>query len=79
VREWWQKVAQALGGLHFEPREIHDHGDRAYAKIVVTGNVGGVEIPQTMWQAFRLRDEKPVWWATFRTEAEARESLGLAR
>jgi ketosteroid isomerase-like protein len=77
VREWWKKVAQALGGLHFEPQEIRDHGDCGYSRIVVTGTVAGVEVPQTMWQAFRLVDGKPIWWATYRTEAEARESLGL--
>ena len=76
VRQWWDKVASALGGLRFEPQQIHDLGDRGYAELVVTGSVDGVDIPQRMWQAFILRDEKPVWWATYRTEAEARSALG---
>lgn len=75
VREWWERVANALGGLRFEPKELHDLGDRGYAELVVTGRVEGVDVPQRMWQAFVLRDGKPIWWATFRTEAEALEAL----
>jgi len=78
VRDWWERVNQALGGLHFEPVEIHDLGDRGYVELVVTGSVEGVEVPQRMWQAFVMRDTRPVWWATFRNEAEAREALKTA-
>lgn len=77
VREWWSNVAQALGGLRFEPTRIHEHGDSAYVELVVTGTLSGVEVPQRMWQALRRRGERAVWWGTFRTEAEAREALGL--
>lgn len=77
VREWWERVAEALGGLRFESEAISLHGTGAYAKILVTANVSGVEVPQTMWQAFRLRDGKPIWWATYRSEAEARAALEL--
>jgi hypothetical protein len=78
VREWWEKVAQALGGLRFDPTEIHDLGERAYVELVVTGTVEGVDVPQRMWQAFRVRDGRAIWWATFRTEAEALEALEAA-
>ena len=78
VREWWDRVANALGGLHFEPKEIHDLGDRGYTELVVTGTVEGVEIPQRMWQAWVIRDGTATWWATFRTEAEAAEALEAA-
>ncbi len=75
VREWWERVANALGGLHFEPEEIHDLGDRGYAELVVTATVEGVGVPQRMWQAFVFRDGRAIWWATFRAEAEALEAL----
>lgn len=75
VREWWEGVANALGGLRFDVQEIHDLGDRGYAELVVTASVGGVDVPQRMWQAFVVRDGKPAWWATFRTEGEALEAL----
>ncbi|CAN5233351.1 hypothetical protein BH24ACT23_BH24ACT23_08910 [soil metagenome] len=78
VREWWQRVANALGGLKFELVRLHDLGDRGYAELVVTGNVQGVDIPQTMWQAFVIRDGKAIWWTSFRTEAEAHKALEVA-
>ena len=71
VREWWSSVVNALGGLSFLPEEIRILGQAGVSRIRVSGRVGGVEVPQTMWQAFVLRDAKPVWWSTFRTEAEA--------
>jgi hypothetical protein len=43
--------------------------------IRVVGSVSGVEIPQSMWQAFRVNDAgKATWWQTFRTEEEALEA-----
>jgi len=79
VREWWEKVLVALGGLRFDVEEIHDLGDSGLAELVVTGNVDGVDVPQRMWQAFHVRDAKLVWWATFRSEAEARDALASGR
>ena len=35
----------------------------------------GVEVPQRMWQAIALRDGKPIWWSTFRSEADAVEAV----
>jgi ketosteroid isomerase-like protein len=78
VRDWWEEVVQPLGGLRFHPEVIHDFGDRGFAELIVTGTVEGVDIPQRMWQAFLFRDGKPIWWATFRTEAEARAALEAA-
>jgi hypothetical protein len=39
-----------------------------------TGIAGGASVDLTDWQAMTLRDEKAVWWAFFRTEAEALEA-----
>lgn len=75
VREWYHRVAEALGGLRFEAVAVHDFGDRAYAELVVTGTAEGVEIKQTMWQAFVARGSRAIWWGTFRTEDEARAAL----
>jgi hypothetical protein len=51
---------------------------RPNAELVVTGTFEGVDVPQRMWQAFVVRDGKPIWWATFRTETEARKALEAA-
>ncbi len=77
VRRWWRDVARSLGGLHFELTRMVPHGDRGYSELTVTGHVGGVEVPQRMWQAVRLRDGKAIWWQTCRSEEEARRILGL--
>jgi ketosteroid isomerase-like protein len=75
VREWWDQVARSLGGLRFDVAEIDDLGDALVSRLRVTGTFAGVDVPQTMWQAIRIRDGKAFWWATFRSEAEAREAL----
>ena len=75
VREWWDKVAGAFTDLQFEPEKIFDFGGRGFVQLLVKGTLGGVEVPQRMWQAFVLRNGKPIWWASYRTEAEARAAL----
>jgi thiamine-phosphate pyrophosphorylase len=77
VREWWDRVAKAFGALRFDIEELHALGDRGYAKVLVTATVSGVEVPQRMWQAARIRDGRAGWWDFYRTEAEAREAVGL--
>jgi ketosteroid isomerase-like protein len=80
VRRWWAQVAQSLGGLGFELEDYEEEGDGAVTRIRVRGSVEATGIEQTMWQAIQLRDEKVVWWGTFRTGDEAwvalRERLG---
>jgi ketosteroid isomerase-like protein len=77
VREWWDRVVGALEGLQLEPEEIRDFDNRGLIKVRATAEVEGVEVTQTMWQAYHLRDGVPVWWGFFRTEAEALDTTGL--
>lgn len=76
VREWWQSVAQSLGGLRFEPGEIRTAGAGVITRLRVVGTVEGNEVPQTMWQVAGIRDGLLAWWGLFRTKAEAVEALG---
>jgi ketosteroid isomerase-like protein len=78
VRDWWEKVAGAFGGLQWEVQELQEVGPGVVSKITVTGSVGGVDVPQTMWHCSRLRNGKVVWWGAFRTEEEAIEALQSA-
>ena len=71
VREWWTQVAQALGGLGFEMQGFEEHGDGLVTKIRVRGNVDTTPVEQTMWQGIVLRDQKAIWWQTFRSAPEA--------
>jgi len=71
VREWWTSVVEAFGEMRFVPEEIRTFDHTGVSRVRVSGRVAGVEVPQTMWQAFVFRDGRTLWWATFRTEAEA--------
>lgn len=77
IRRWWSEVIGSLNELHFDLVAVHPLGDRGYTQLRITTQTGGVEVPQQMFQAFRIRGGKPFWWKTFRTEAEAREAIGL--
>ena len=76
VREWWDSVAGAMGGLRFEPTVIHEVGEGVCAELAVTGIVDNVEIPQRMWQAVRISGDKVRSWTVVRSEAEAHAWLG---
>jgi ketosteroid isomerase-like protein len=76
VREWWDSVIRALA-VRPGMEQIEGFRDRGISRLRLSGRIEGVEVPQTMWMAWRVRDGLLVWWATFRTEAEALEAAGL--
>jgi ketosteroid isomerase-like protein len=76
VREWWESVIRSLG-VRPGPEQIEGFRDRGVTRLGLAGQIGGVEVPQTMWMAWRFRDGLLVWWTTFRTEREALEAVGL--
>lgn len=77
VRDWWDSVIRSLG-VRPNPENIEGFRDRGITCLRLAGSIAGVEVPQQMWMAWRLRDGLLVWWATFRTEAEALEAVGLS-
>ena len=80
VRVWWEQVGESLGTLRYEPKEMRDlGGGGVLTELVVSGTVGGVEVPQTMWHVVQVRDQKAAWWAAFRTEEEALRGLEAFR
>jgi ketosteroid isomerase-like protein len=80
VRAWWESVGESLGTLRYEPRQMRDLGaGGVLTELVVSGNVRGVEVPQTMWHAVQVRDAKAEWWGSFRTEREALQNLEAFR
>jgi hypothetical protein len=60
------------------PEEIESFRDRGITRLALAGTIDGVEVPQRMWMAWRLRDGLLVWWTTYRTETEALEAVGLS-
>jgi ketosteroid isomerase-like protein len=77
VRQWWQSVIESLG-ITPGAETIEAFRDRGITRMRLEGTVEGVDVPQHMWMAWRVRDGLCVWWATFRTEAEALEAVGLS-
>jgi ketosteroid isomerase-like protein len=72
VRQWWDQVRGALGGLDFELEGYREEGDVAVTRIRVLGHHETTSIEQTMWQSIAIDDQQRVtWWQTFRTEEEA--------
>jgi ketosteroid isomerase-like protein len=77
VREWWRAVVEPLE-LTSQPEEIESFRHRGISRLRIAGTIEGVEVPQAMWVAWRVRDGQLVWWTTYRTEAEALEAVGLS-
>jgi ketosteroid isomerase-like protein len=78
AREWWTTVGQSMGVLRFEAEKIESFRNRGITCLRAVGTVQGVEVPQTLWQAWRVQDGLIRWWDMFRTEAEALEAVGLS-
>lgn len=81
VRDWWETVQEAFGGLTYtaeEMREPSDLEDVIVVKLRVAGEVSGVKVEQVMWQAARRRGDKAVWWQIGRSEDEVVEAARRA-
>jgi len=78
IRAWWETVRGAFEGVRWELLDVRDAGDRGVIRLRMCGELSGIPLEQTMWQAVRLRDGKGSWWAIYRTEAEALEAVGLS-
>jgi ketosteroid isomerase-like protein len=78
VREWWNNVIGALGGVGLDLEEVSDFGDRGFVKMVVADE-NEVGLPGAIWQAARVEDDKAVWWGIFASEDDARKALGVGK
>jgi ketosteroid isomerase-like protein len=77
VRAWWDEVICSLG-VQPNPEQIEAFRDRGITRMRLAGTVGGVEVPQAMWMAWRVRDGRLIWWQTFRDEDGALAAVGLS-
>jgi ketosteroid isomerase-like protein len=76
IREWWEQVVNSLGGIRFKEEAVRATSDKGLLiELVVTGEAGGVEVEQRMWQAVEVRNGLALWWQAFRTEDEALAAL----
>ena len=77
VRDWWDAVRESVGGIRYEWEQPEAFRDRGIIRVRIVGTIEGVEVPQTMWQAWRVRGGLICWWSGYRTEREALEAVGL--
>jgi ketosteroid isomerase-like protein len=73
------EVREAVGDVSWEPREIVDLGDRALAKVHITGAGQHTSLPidGDVGHIYTFRDGKAVKLDIFRTWEEARGAAGL--
>lgn len=77
VRRWWATVRDAFEEAVWEYRDIRVAGEHGVARVRIEGRLGGVPVEQAMWQAFRAREGRAVWWAFFRDERDALAAVGF--
>jgi ketosteroid isomerase-like protein len=80
MRPWWDRVLLVFPDWEFRPAELFDLGDDVVVEVRQTGSASqsGVPIEGTLWSAFTLSAGRCTRWATFRTEQEALEAVGLS-
>ena len=87
---WWSEprgahsscfdaLTATYDGMAFELRSLQVEGDRAVAELRAQFVVGAVDVETGGWQSVRFHRGRILAWARWETEAEARESVGLAR
>jgi ketosteroid isomerase-like protein len=76
LREWWSEVIASLGGIRFEPLRFDAIGDDGVlTQVVLIGTADSVDVEQTIWQVAEMAGDKVIWWGSYGTEREARESF----
>lgn len=77
VRRWWATATESIGAASYRPETIEGFRDRGITRLRLAMVHEGVEVPQVMWHAWRIREGKIRWWSPYRTESEALEAVGL--
>ena len=79
LREWAAGLLAAFPNWKPSIVEARDLGDRVliHGSASGEGAGSGVGIKVDFWQAIEFRDGRVVWYAAFRTEADALEAVAL--
>jgi ketosteroid isomerase-like protein len=80
TRRWWAAQFGSFPDLTIEVLQISDPGDLTIAELRMRGHGAGGSVPvdTTIWRVSRWRDGRCTWWGSFRSEADAREAMGLS-
>jgi ketosteroid isomerase-like protein len=79
VRSFWEDYLTVFPDFSVEVDEVRDLGDVTVAHVRLRGHGTGSAVPfeQPIWQVVEWRNEKCVWWHSFRSEEKALEAAGL--
>jgi ketosteroid isomerase-like protein len=79
VRQWWASLTAAFPNWKPSILELRDLGDFVlfHSRGIGSGAGSGVAVDEDFWQVTELREGLIVWYASFRTESEALEAVGL--
>jgi ketosteroid isomerase-like protein len=81
TRRWWDAQFDSFPDLTIEVVEMSDPGDLTIAALRMRGHGAGGAVPvdTTIWRVSQWRDQRCIWWGTFRTEADALKAVGARR
>jgi hypothetical protein len=81
VRSFWEDYLTVFPDFSVEVEEVRDLGNVTVAHVRLRGHGTGSAVPfvQPIWQVVEWRNEKCVWWHSFRSEAKAIEAAGLRK
>jgi ketosteroid isomerase-like protein len=79
ARAYFDGLFATFPDFRGELGSIREHGASGVAMVRTRAtSSAGVAVDLTDWLAIEVRDGRAVWWAFFRTEAEALRAAGLA-
>ena len=76
-RAFWADIHGAFEGWRSEVEEVRDGGEGAVLALRLhgRGRDSGLPVDRRVWQAFKTRDGKAVWWCIYGSEQEALDAL----
>ena len=76
-RAFWADVREAFLVWHPRIEEVRDLGDALLLTIHFKGRgrTSGAPIDQQVWQLFRVRDGRAIWWKIYASEQDARNAV----
>jgi hypothetical protein len=79
LRRWWDNLFEILPDITIEIVDVRDlgHLTLAVGRLYGRGADSAGPFEEKVWQLVDWRDRRIVWWATYVTEAEALEAVGL--
>jgi ketosteroid isomerase-like protein len=80
IRKFWKDYLAIFPDFSVVCDEVRDAGEVTIARARLRARAPESEasFEQPIWQVIAWRNQKGVWWRSFRTETEALEAAGLS-